>query len=137
MGWGTLATVVLVLHSAYVAYVVLGGFLAWRWPRAIVPHLVAAGWGALIVLGLVECPLTWAESRAREMAGQGPLTQGFVDRYLDNVLYPERYLAEVRAGVALVIAVSWLGAYLLWRRRRTTRDTAAKSEAEGGRAATV
>jgi hypothetical protein len=140
------ATVVLGLHFAFVAYVVLGGFLAWRWPKAIVAHLAAAAWGGLIVLSLVECPLTWAEDRARENAGQTPSTQGFVDRYLDNVLYPERYLTEVRVGVALVIAVSWLGAYLLWRRRRraittvtdtSISDTMAKSPSDGGRATTV
>jgi hypothetical protein len=146
VNWGTVATVVLGSHFVFVAYVVLGGFLAWRWPKAIVPHLLAAAWGGLIVLGLVDCPLTWAEDRAREKAGQSPATQGFVDRYLDNVLYPERYLTEVRVGVALVIALSWLGAYLLWRRRRragstatdtSISDTMAKSPSEGGRATTV
>jgi hypothetical protein len=144
--WGTVATIVLASHFAFVGYVVLGGFVAWRWPKAILPHLVAAAWGALIVLGLVNCPLTWAEDWARRLDGQGPLVQGFVDRYLDNVLYPERYLAEVRFAVAAVIAMSWLGAYLLWRRRRardratsqmTISDTMAKTPSEGGHATTV
>jgi hypothetical protein len=140
--WGTVATVVLASHFAFVAYVVLGGFLAWRWPKAIWVHLVAAAWGGLIVLGLVNCPLTWAEDFARRQDGQGPLTQGFVDRYLDNVLYPERYLDEVRLAVAAVIAISWLGAYLLWRARRrradtTISDTMAKRPSEGGHPTTV
>jgi hypothetical protein len=141
--WGTVATIVLASHFAFVAYVVAGGFFAWRWPKAIWPHLAAAVWGGLIVLGLVNCPLTWAEDWARRQDGQAAPTQGFVDRYLDNVLYPERYLAEVRFAVAAVIAVSWLGAYLLWRRRRakpaamTISDTMAKRPSEGGRATTV
>ncbi len=90
MGYGWLVTTVLALHFAYVAYVVVGGFLAWRWPKAIWPHLVACAWAILIVGGWVDCPLTWAEDWARQKAGQTPLTEGFVDRYLDNVLYPER-----------------------------------------------
>jgi hypothetical protein len=144
--WGTVATVVLALHFAFVAYVVAGGYLAWRWTKAIVPHLFAAAWGGLIALGLVECPLTWAEDWARRKDGQGPLTQGFVDRYLDNVLYPERYLTEVRLAVALVIALSYVGVYLFWRRRQRRAagvthpdrpDTLAKSPSEGGRATTV
>jgi hypothetical protein len=143
--WGTVATVALVSHFAFVAYVVLGGFLAWRWPKAIWPHLAAGGWGGLIVLELVNCPLTWLEDWARRKDGQAAPTQGFVDRYLDNVLYPERYLTEVRIAVAAVIAISWLGAYLLWRRRRaraqdgamTISDTMAKTPSEGGRATTV
>jgi hypothetical protein len=151
--------VVLALHFTFVGYVVLGGFLAWRWPKAIVAHLAAAAWGGLIVLGWVNCPLTWAEDRARVKAGQAPATQGFVDRYLDNVLYPERYLTEVRFAVAAVIAGSWLGAYLLWRRGRNRGlesrestsergtseaeakpiepDTEAKRAPEGGHATTV
>jgi hypothetical protein len=139
MDWGTVATVVLALHFIFVGYVVLGGFLAWWWPKAMIPHLVAAAWGGLIVLGWVECPLTWAENEARIKAGQGALTKGFVDRYLDNVLYPERYLAEVRLAVAAVIALSWLGAYLLRRRRRRRQlsDTMSISPAESGRATTV
>ena len=44
MGYEWLVTLVLALHFAYVAYVVVGGFLAWRWPRAIWPHLVACAW---------------------------------------------------------------------------------------------
>jgi uncharacterized protein DUF2784 len=35
---GAVITLVLGAHFAYVAYVVLGGFLAWWWPRAIWPH---------------------------------------------------------------------------------------------------
>lgn len=121
MGW--LVTVVLALHFAYLAYVVLGGFLAWRWPKAFWVHLVATAWGILIVFGLVECPLTWAEDWARRQAGQGPLTEGFVDRYLDNVIYPEEYVHVARLAVAAVIGISWLGAYLRWRRRRALPGT--------------
>jgi hypothetical protein len=134
VGW--LVTVVLALHFAYLGYVVLGGFLAWRWPKAIWAHLAACAWGVLIVTGSVNCPLTWAEDWARQRSGQAPLTAGFVDRYLDNVIYPERYVNLVRLGMALVVAVSWIGAYLRWRARRD-RDTAAKSGGEAGRTATV
>jgi hypothetical protein len=138
VSWDWLVTVALGLHFGYVAYLVVGGFFAWRWPRAIWPHLVACAWGVLIVLGLVDCPLTWLEGWAREKAGQGPLTEGFVDRYLDNVIYPDKYVNLARLGIAIVVGGSWLGAYLRWRgRRRVTPDTTPKSDAEGGRAATV
>jgi len=122
VGYEWLVTLVLVLHFSYVAYVVVGGFLAWRWPAAIWPHLVACAWGGLIVAGLVNCPLTDAEAWARELAGQGPMTAGFVDRYLENVIYPGRYVALAQAAVALVVAVSWAGAYR--RRRRGPRERA-------------
>lgn len=142
MSWDWLVTLVLALHFAYLAYLVLGGFLAWRWPKAIWVHLVACGWGVLIVFGLVNCPLTWAEDQARQLAGQAPLSQGFVDRYLDNVIYPDGYVNLVRLGVAAVVAISWVGAFVLARRRADRRqdDTATQlpnAGGEGERAVTV
>ena len=33
MGYRLLVDLVVSLHLAFLAFVVLGGFLAWRWPR--------------------------------------------------------------------------------------------------------
>lgn len=119
MVYGWLVNVILVLHFGFLAYLVLGGFLAWRWPRAIVPHAAAAIWGILIVLSWVDCPLTWAEGWARQRSGQPPLTAGFIDRYVTGVIYPPQYLHEARAAVAAMVLISWVGAFVLWRRRRS------------------
>ena len=118
MQYQVLTTLILGLHFAFVVYVVLGGFLARRWPRAIWPHLLAAAWGLSIAAERVECPLTWAEDWSRRQAGEAGVSAGFIDRYIEGVLYPERYTALVQAAAALVIAVSWAGAYARWRDRR-------------------
>jgi hypothetical protein len=123
MPYQVLTTVILGLHFLFVAYVVLGGFLAWRWPRAIWPHLLAAAWGLAIVAERVDCPLTWAEDWSRQRAGEAELTAGFVDRYIEGVLYPERYGRLVQALGALVVAVSWAGAYIRWRHRQAARES--------------
>lgn len=136
VGYGWLVTLVLALHFGYVAYVVLGGFLAWRWPRAIWPHLVACAWAALIVASVVDCPLTQAEAWARRLAGEAPMSVGFVDRYLENVIYPGRYVAVAQTAVALIVAVSWIGAFRVRRRRRDS-DTDRKSGVDQRRATTV
>jgi hypothetical protein len=116
MGYRVLAGTVLGAHFAYLGYLVLGGFLAWRWRWLIWPHLVAAAWGIALVVFSPTCPLTWAEDWARRRAGEPPLTEGFIDRYVSGVLYPERYTPMVRLLVAGVVIVSWLGAYARWRR---------------------
>jgi len=113
-----LVNVVLALHFGFLAYLVLGGFLAWRWPKAIFPHAAAALWGILIVLAWVDCPLTWAEDWARQRSGDPPLTAGFIDRYVTGVIYPPEYLVQARAGVAAMVLVSWVGVAILWRRRQ-------------------
>jgi Protein of Unknown function (DUF2784) len=129
MAYEWLVTVILALHFGYLAYLVLGGFLAWRWPRAFFVHVFACVWGVLIVLSLVDCPLTFAEHWGREKAGQTPTTAGFIDRYLTNVMYPAEYVEELRLAVAFVVLVSWVGAFVLWRRRGARRSAAARSSA--------
>ncbi|WP_330231286.1 DUF2784 domain-containing protein [Nocardia sp. NBC_00508] len=106
-------------HFAFVAYVVVGGFLAWRFPRTIWLHLVAAGWGfSTIVLGF-DCPLTHGENWARERAGQARLpSSGFIDHYITGVLYPEDALGLVRLLAAVLVGVSWIG-YVRVRQQRS------------------
>jgi hypothetical protein len=140
MPWNWLVTVVLALHFGYIAYLVLGGFVAWRWPKTIWLHLAACVWGVAIVTGKVNCPLTYAENWAREKAGMARLSQGFVDRYLDNVIYPAQYVNLARLAVAIVVAVGWTGVCLRWRKRRlaaTQVRSERKSGEPGERAATV
>jgi hypothetical protein len=141
-----LVNVILTVHFGYLVYVVMGGFLAWRWPKAFFAHLLAAMWGILIVLSWVDCPLTWAEHWARRQNGEAASNAGFMDRYVTGVLYPQEYLHESRVVVAAVVLLSWVGALLLWRRRRarpgmpvapTTADTQVGDTGTGGRAATV
>jgi hypothetical protein len=135
-----LVNVILTVHFGYLAFVVFGGFLSWRWPKVFYFHLAAAIWGVLIVFELVDCPLTWAENWARRRAGQQQVT-GFIDHYITGVLYPPRYLHQAQALVALVVLVSWIGSFLLWRRRRARAragdDTPPADPGSGGHAATV
>ena len=137
MGYQWLVNVILTAHFVYLAYLLLGGFLAWRWTKMIWPHLAAAVWGVLIVFNLVACPLTIAEVWARRLAGDDPVNGGFIDRYVTNVIYPGRYVGEVRIGIALVVLVSYVGAYLFWRARRQRLDTARKDTVGADDAATV
>ncbi|MET7772163.1 DUF2784 domain-containing protein [Nocardia sp. NPDC005366] len=118
-----LADAAAAVHFAFLAYVVVGGFLAWRLPRTIWPHLFAVGWGVGSVLVGYECPLTHLEDWSRRRAGEAGLpSSGFIDHYLTGVIYPESALGLVRALVALCVVVSWSGYILLLRRRRGTTE---------------
>ncbi|MBP1158487.1 nitrate reductase gamma subunit [Rhodococcus sp. PvR044] len=119
MVFRVLAEATMTVHFAFLVYVVAGGFLAWRWPWAIWPHLVLAGWGfSTIVFGL-DCPLTALENWARHEAGEQGLRTGFIDTYLTGVVYPERYTALLQMLAGLVVLVSWTG--FLIRRRHPAR----------------
>ena len=138
MGYPALVTTILVVHFAYLGYVVLGGFLAWRWPRAFWPHLAAGAWGLAVVSVPLTCPLTAAEQWARHRAGETGRIDGFIDRYIESVLYPERYTVALQIAAGVLVLGSWLGALLLWRRRRAVRaDTAGNAEVSSRPTATV
>jgi hypothetical protein len=131
-----LTTVVLALHFAYLGYVVVGGFLAWRWPRTIWLHLAATGWGLVIAVNPWgwQCPLTYAEHWSRQLAGQAGFDTGFVDRYIEGVLYPAEYARLLQVLAGLLVVGSWIGFY---RRGRSRRDTGGKSGDPSERTATV
>jgi hypothetical protein len=109
-----LAIAVIGLHFGYLAYLVVGGFLAWRWPLSFVPHLIAVAWGVLIIAGTAPCPLTWLQNTLRERGGQRRLDMSFIDTYVRGVLFPADHEIAARALVALIVAVAWLGLLLRW-----------------------
>lgn len=114
MGYRLLAELTMLAHFAFLAYLLLGGFLAWWRPRLFLPHALVVAWGILSVTIGVECPLSIVEHWARVQAGQTGLRgSGFIETYLTGVIYPAEHLGLVRALAALVIVVSWVG---LWAR---------------------
>ncbi len=58
MLYRVLADCVVLVHAAFVAFVVLGGFLAWRWRWIVFAHVPCALWGIAIEYGGWICPLT-------------------------------------------------------------------------------
>jgi hypothetical protein len=114
--YGALADGVMVLHFGYLAYVALGGFVAWRWPRWIFAHVVAVAWGYSTILVGMPCPLTHLEDAFRQRAGEPGLGPGgFIDHYLEGVIYPEQYTPLVRTLVSAVVLLAWIGAVRRWR----------------------
>jgi hypothetical protein len=122
MNWPLLSDIVIALHYGFLLYLIVGGFIAWRWPWTIVAHLLAAVWAVFIVATSVECPLTALQNVIREHAGQARLRGGFIDLYVQGVLYPSGWDMVSQIVVGLVVLGSWIG---FVRRARTSRRTRA------------
>jgi hypothetical protein len=70
MLYGLLADLVVIVHLGFIAFVAVGGFLAWRWPRLLWLHVPAITWAlAIVTIGFI-CPLTPLEKQLRHVAGQ-------------------------------------------------------------------
>jgi Protein of Unknown function (DUF2784) len=120
--WRALADFVVVIHAAYVAFVVVGllaivaGWtLGWRWVRNVWfrgAHL------ASIALVLVEsvvglaCPLTTLENSLRQRAGQAGYPSDFISYWIHRLIFyewPPWVFFMLYAGfTTLVVAVYWL-----------------------------
>ena len=119
MGYGLLADAVAVAHLAFVGFVVLGGLVVWRAPRAAWLHLPAVVWGVAIEWSGAICPLTPLEQGLLLRAGAAGYEGDFIERYLWPGLYPTALtradqLALGGLALAINVAVYWW----LWRRRR-------------------
>ena len=120
MPWRLAADGVALVHGAYLAYVVTGGLVALRWPRTLPLHVGAAVWGLLVIAASVRCPLTTLEDRLRIRGGETPPPGGFIDRYVEGVLYPARLTTLVQAAVAAVVLGSWAALLTRSRSRAST-----------------
>ena len=117
MAYRLLADAVVLFHTAFVAFVVLGGFLAWRWSRIAWLHLPCAVWGAVIEYQGWVCPLTPLENDLRRRAGLAGYAGGFVEHYVLPVLYPAGLTRPAQALLGTLVVVVNLIAYGVLLRR--------------------
>ncbi|NND45110.1 MAG: DUF2784 domain-containing protein [Xanthomonadales bacterium] len=122
------ADLVMLVHLAFVLFVVLGGLLVLRWPRVALAHLPALAWGIWIELSGGICPLTPLENMLRRAAGQAGYEGGFIAHYLAPVLYPawldERAQFLLAGGLLICNVVIYT---LVLRRWRSARQSPADS----------
>jgi hypothetical protein len=122
MWYGVLADVVMAFHLLFLAAVVFGGFVAWRWPKAWFLHAPLALYGLITVAFGLICPLTPLEDGLRRRAGQDGLRPtGFIQTYLEGVIYPADQIVLARWIAFSLIAVSWAGLAVILRRRGRVR----------------
>ena len=118
--YSVLADMILVIHFAFVVFVVFGfvlillGLLA-RWPwvhnrKFRIAHLVAIGIVVLQAWFGQLCPLTVWENDLRRLAGQSGYTETFVEHWLHKVLF---YQAEpwvfttIYTGFGVLVVLVW------------------------------
>jgi len=130
--WRVLADVVVIIHAAYVVFVVfgfaailIGVVLGWEWVRGWcfrLSHLVAIALVCLEAVLGVMCPLTTLEDSLRARAGQARYPGDFIGYWAHRLIFysapPWMFTALYVAFTILVAATFWF-APPEWPRRRT------------------
>ncbi|MCL4746566.1 MAG: DUF2784 family protein [Burkholderiaceae bacterium] len=113
MVWSLLASGVLALHLAFIAFAIGAGLLVIRWPRVAWAHVPALAWAALIEFAGGICPLTPLEVWLLRRAGESGYSGGFIEHYLTAIVYPDGLTRAHQ--VALGTAVLAVNALVYWR----------------------
>ena len=129
MWYSLLADLVLAIHIAYVAYILLGLALIlaglwrkWNWVRHRWFRLTHFAAILIVVLELIfktSCPLTVWELELRLLAGQPVSEATFIGRLMHYLLFvavPGWMVQAIYIGGALLIALTFVLAPPRWRR---------------------
>ncbi len=120
MAYRAAADLVVLVHLAFIAFVVAGGLLV-RWRRGIaLVHVPCALYGAAIELVGWICPLTPLENHLRRLGGERGYAGGFVDHYLVPIVYPRALTPRAQVVLGLLVAAGNLAIYA-WALRRRIR----------------
>ena len=119
MMWSLLADGLVVIHFAFTAFVIFGGFLTWKWRWMALVHLPALAWGVWVEVSATICPLTPLENHLRHLAGESGYSGGFLAHYLVAVLYPPGLTWRIQWVLAAVLLAFNAVAYgrPLWQSR--------------------
>lgn len=113
-----LADLVLIVHLAFVVFVLLGGLLVLRWRWIAWLHLPAVAWGAGVEFTGWICPLTPLENWLRAQGGEFGYEGDFLARSILALLYPEALTYDIRVVLGIVVLlVNSLVYGGLWRYR--------------------
>ncbi|WP_148252750.1 DUF2784 domain-containing protein [Aidingimonas lacisalsi] len=111
------ADLLLVIHLAFIVFVVLGGIAVSFRHKVAWAHLPAAIWGTVVELGGFYCPLTPWENRLRQLGGEAGYAGGFIEHYLLPILYPPGLTPTIQMwlGVAVVAINLPIYIWVMWR----------------------
>ena len=120
------ADCVLLLHAAFVLFVVAGGLLVRKWPGLAWLHLPAVAWGAIVEFTGWICPLTPLENSLRALGGAAVYDRDFIARYVLPWLYPAQLTRPMQFVLeAAVVGINVAVYGRLWR--RNPQDTGAST----------
>lgn len=112
-----LADLVVVLHFAFILFVIFGAVLVYFKRKLLWLHVPCALWGAWIEFSGWICPLTPLENWLRYRANEVGYSESFIEHYLVPVIYPSGLTSEAQVALGLFVVCVNVGMYA-WLARR-------------------
>jgi hypothetical protein len=116
------ADLVVIVHAAFIAFVLVGGYAAWRLPRLVWVHIPAVLLTAALFAFGADCPLTDLEKYLRRRAGEPVYRDGFVAHYLLPIVPDGARAVALPVFVVVLTAAAYAG--YIARRRRASAEPA-------------
>ena len=114
-----LTQLTVIIHLAFILFVVMGGFFIHkkRWIRVV--HLGSLVWAVYAELSPgVICPLTTLENYFGYHAGLSTYKEDFITRYLVPIIYQEGLTSNVQyVLVGLVICINVIAYKIRWKQK--------------------
>ena len=114
-----LTQLTLIIHMAFILFVVLGGFFIHkkRWIRVV--HLGSLIWAVYAELSPgVICPLTTLENYFGYHAGLSTYKEDFISRYFVPIIYQEGLTSNVQyVLVGVVICINVIAYKIRWKQK--------------------
>ena len=99
------ADLTLIVHFAFIIFVVFGALLFFVSTKIIYVHVPALIWGIYIELTHSVCPLTYLENWFLQKANLTTYSEGFIQNYLVSIVYPTNLTDDLQTYLAIVLIV--------------------------------
>ena len=100
------ADLTLIVHFAFIIFVVFGALLFFVSTKIIYVHVPALIWGIYIEITHSICPLTYLENWFLQKANLTTYSEGFIQNYLVPVVYPMNMTDYLQTYLAIVLIVA-------------------------------
>ena len=99
------ANLTLIVHFAFILFVVFGALLFFVATKIIFVHFPALIWGSYIELTNSICPLTYLENWFLHKANLTTYSERFIQNYLVPIVYPMNLTKDLQIylGIALIV----------------------------------
>ena len=99
------ADLTLIVHFAFIIFVVFGALLFFVSTKIIYVHVPALIWGIYIEITHSICPLTYLENWFLQKANLTTYSEGFIQNYLVPIVYPKNLTEDLQTYLAIVLIV--------------------------------